>query len=162
MRPIAIILAVIAVCLTALTGYLYLITNMEVVGVGCVATDPVNDTETFESLKAQVTTGTFTGTPFHTDEIGDAGGYQYYTYTVRLKNRTFIDAQAVELQVTPMSDDVLQLPDESEHTLRSQATGDLSATILTTREAHNIRELTVTYYLWGLPFSTRLTYSRTQ
>ena len=37
--------------------------------------------------------------------------------------------------------------------------GAFTAAILTSREMHSIRELTLTYYLWGLPFSARVTYN---
>ena len=41
--------------------------------------------------------------------------------------------------------------------LSSGQSMDLSATILTGKQTHNARELTVSYYIWGLPFFTRLT-----
>ena len=34
---------------------------------------------------------------------------------------------------------------------------DLSATILTDRAMHSVREATVSCYFWGIPFTTKLT-----
>ncbi len=58
---------------------------------------------------------------------------------------------------TPMEGDVLQLGDTEPHSLDSGRDADLSATILTARGMHSVREATVTYYFWGIPFSTKLT-----
>ena len=84
--------------------------------------------------------------------------YQFYSYTVRLKNNTFLNAEAVELTVSPMNGDILQIGDTEMHTLRAQTSGDISAMILTAKGMHNVRELTVSWYFWGLPFSVRFPY----
>ena len=90
--------------------------------------------------------------------IGDAANYQFYTYTVRLKNSCFLAADMVEVQVTPMEGDVLQIGDTSAKVLAARTTGDIQATILTDINMHAVRELNVTYYMWGLPFTLRTTY----
>ena len=56
-----------------------------------------------------------------------------------------------------MTGDVLVIGDTAEHKLPAQDSADLSATILTSRSMHSVREATVTWYVWGLPFSARLT-----
>ena len=55
--------------------------NVIITGIDCVAVDAANQETVFEGLKDQVRTGTFTGTPFDTDGIGEAGSYQFFTYT---------------------------------------------------------------------------------
>ena len=81
----------------------------------------------------------------------------FYTYTVRITNRSFLPVEVIELQVTPISGDFLQIGDLEEHSLASGSSLDLSATILTGKQSHNVRELTVSYYIWGLPIFSRLT-----
>ena len=159
MKPVAIFLIILCVAALAGVGFLFATANLTVTGTGCVATDGADQAETFALLKNQVATDTFTGTPFRTEEMGEAGEYQFYTYTVRLRNDCFLKAEVVELQVTPMDGDVLQMGDGEEHSLRARSTGDISATILTEKGKHNVRELTVSWYFWGLPFTTRGTYS---
>ena len=56
-----------------------------------------------------------------------------------------------------MTGDVLLLGDTEEHSLDSRRTADLTATVLTSRGMHSVREATVTWYVWGLPFSARIT-----
>ena len=52
---------------------------------------------------------------------------------------------------------MLQLGEETEHDLLSGQEADLSAMILTDRSMHSVREATVSYYFWGIPFTTKLT-----
>ena len=108
-------------------------------------------------LKEQLASSTFVGTRFSSAEPGTADQYQFLTYTVRVSNRAFLTADILELRITPMEGDVLQIGDLDRHTLASGKDMELSATILTTREMHSIREATVTYYFWGIPLSTKLT-----
>ena len=76
---------------------------------------------------------------------------------MHLENRSFLPVEIVEIQVTPLSGDVLQMGETQAYDLPAGRTMDLTATILTLKTAQNIRELTVTYYIWGLPFTARVT-----
>ena len=159
MKAAAIILIVL--CLAALTGtvFLYLSSNLTVEGTGCIATDAATQRDYFDQIAAARSSGTFVGTQFTDAALGPAEDYQFYTYTVRLKNNTFLNADIVELQVSPMGSDILQLGDSEPHTLKAHAVGDLQATVLTAKNMHNVRELTVSYHTWGLPFTQKVTYS---
>ena len=160
MRAAAIILLILCLAAAGLTGYLYFNTSVIITGITCIATDAAEQAELFAQLKTQAQNGTFTGMPFATAEIGEAGSYQFYTYTVHMTNQTFVKAEVAEVRITPMNGDVLQMTENEARTIPARKEGTVQATILTTKDMHNVRELTVTYYLWGLPFSERLTYSR--
>ena len=160
MRPMAVILLVIFLGLTVLTGYFYFNTQVLVRDITCVAADAADQEALFQELKRQVEAETFTGTPFSTKEMGNAADYQFYTYTAHLGNQTFIQAEVAEMQVTPMNGDVLQIADPDPIAIPGRGEGTVQATILTRKDMHNVRELMITYYLWGLPFSARVTYSR--
>lgn len=160
MRPIAIGLLVVCLGLIGLTGYLYFTANVLITDIECIATDAADQKETFDWLKTQTEEGTFVGTPFHTEEMGEAGEYQFLTYTARISNGSFLKAEVAEMQVTPMNGDVLQMAAEGLKSIPARRSGSVSATILTRKGGHNVRELVLTYYLWGLPFSERVTYSK--
>ena len=160
MRPLAIILMVLCLALAGVTGYLYFTANVIVADISCVAADAADQAEVFQGLKSQIESETFIGTSFDTAGIGEAGAYQFYTYTVRLRNDTFVKAEVAEVQVTPMNGDVLQMAEPDLHSIPARGEGTVSATILTGKDMHNVRELMITYYLWGLPFSVRVTYSK--
>ena len=158
MRVLTILLLVLSLAAIGLTGYLYFNTNVVLTEIECTAADPA-DTELFSLLKDQTERNIFTGTRFDDSPIGDAELYQFYTYTVHLRNETFVRADVAEVQITPMNGDILQTEETEPVYISARSEGTVRGTILTGRDMHNIRELTVTYYLWGLPFSQRMTYS---
>ena len=112
----------------------------------------------FEELARQVENRQVLGTAFSSVPLGSVENYQFYTYTVRLRNNSFVTADMVEVQVTLMEGDVLQIGDDTARALSARSTGDITATILTDVNMHSVRELIVTYYMWGVPFSLKTAY----
>ena len=159
MKPVAIVLILLCIAALAGTGYLYMTAGVTVEGYGCIAYEAGQLPEVFETLAAQYADDSFTGTPFDRSVPREPSDYQFYEYTVRLRNNSFLKAEVIEIQVTPMTGDIAQLGVPEEKHLFPRSSGDFTATILTSRNMHNVRELTVSYYLWGLPFSTKITYS---
>ena len=157
MKPFAIILIVLVLAAVCAVGYLYLTARLDVHFVSCIATDAVSQLDYFDDLKAKLAASSFVGTRFSSGEPGTADQYQFLTYTVRLDNHAFLKAEVVEMRITPMDGDVLQVGDPVLHDLPSGEQADLSAMILTAREMHSVREATVSYYFWGIPFTAKLT-----
>ena len=158
MKAAAIILIILVLAAVGAVGYLYLNADLNVQFVSCIATDGISQTEYFDTLKASLASGTFVGTRFSQDEPGTADQYQFLTYTVSVQNRAFLNADIVELQITPMPGDVLLLGDVQLHSIPGGKTETLTATILTARDVHtSVREGTVTWYFWGKAFSAKLT-----
>ena len=157
MKPLAIVLVILVLAALVGVGYLYFTSNLSVSFSSVVATDPVNQTEAFAQIKTAVENETFIGTRFSAEQLGGPEDYLFYTWTVHLDNRSFLPADTVEIQITPMTGDVLLLGDTEEHSLDSRRTADVTATVLTSRGMHSVREATVTWYVWGLPFSVRIT-----
>ena len=158
MKAAAIILVVLCIAAFAGVGFLYMQANMAVTATGVTAVEASAQPEVFEGLKEQAEKGTLIGTRFSGGgDIGKADDYVFYTYTVRLGNGCFLDADIVELQVTPIDGDVLQVGSASSQSLKAHATGDFKTTILTKKNTHNVREITVTWYFWGIPFRTKTT-----
>ena len=159
MKYFAILTVLILIVTLVGVGYMYMTANIFVDAVGVVATDAPSQIALFEELREQVRLGAVLGTPYiPAQELADAENYQFYTYTVRLKNNCFVTADMVEVQVTPMQGDVLQLADEAARALPARTTGDLGATILTDINMHSVRELNISYYMWGIPFTIRTAY----
>ncbi len=158
MKYAAIVTVILLIVCLIGVGALYLTANVTVEAVGVIAVEAATQPELFASLQDQQRSGYVNGTPYTSDAIGSAENYQFYTYTVRLKNNCFLTADMVELQVTPMQGDVMQLGDSSAKALPARSTGDIQATILTDVNMHSVRELNITYYMWGMPFTLRTTY----
>ncbi len=157
MKPFAIILIVLVLAAVCAVGYVYLTARIDVQFVSCIATDAVSQLDYFNDMRDKLTSGSFVGARFSSGDPGTADQYQFLTYTVRLNNRAFLTAEVIEIRITPMQGDVLQVGDEFAHDLPSGQQMDLSAMILTTREMHSVREATVSFYFWGIPFTTKLT-----
>ena len=155
----AMVLMIALVVLTlGLVGYFFATARVNVASYkvsGAYATD---NAAQFEQLRAQVEQGTFEGTLFNSAQMGGAENYAFITYTLKLSNQCLVPVDMVEVQVVPDPADVLQVGDHTVYSLDAKTTGDVKATILTARDSHSIRELIVTYYVWGVSFSIRETY----
>lgn len=158
MKVVAILSVLVLIASLVGVGCLYLTANVTVEAIGVVAVEASTQPAYFAQLKQQMENQQVLGTAFTSQPIGEAESYQFLTYTVRLKNSCFVKADMVEVQVTPMQGDVLQVADPSARALSARTTGDLTATILTDIGMHAVRELNITYYMWGIPFSLRTTY----
>lgn len=157
MKALAIILIVLVLVAVGGVGYLYLSANLTVRYDSCIATAAVSQLDYFNQLKSSVASQSFVGTRYTSAELDSAEKYQFLTYTLSLSNHAFLEADVIEIRITPMQGDVLQLGDEQLHSLSAGRTAQFSATILTDLNMHSVREATVTCYFWGIPFSTKLT-----
>ena len=157
MKPLAIFLVLLVIAALAGVGWLWYSSNMTAVCTDCVATDPVTQEAAFRDLKSSVESGSFMGTLFSKAPLTNPEDYLFYTWTVHMDNKTFLPATVMEVQITPMSGDILVIGDPAEHTLDARSETDLTVTMLTSREKHSVREAIVTWYVWGLPFSSRIT-----
>ena len=153
---------VLVLCLAALggLGWLYMNSTVTAVYADCIATDAVTQLDTYTRLTDSLASGTLVGTPFTRNVPVSPEDCVFYTYTVHLENRCFLPVRNVEIQITPMDGDILQMGETLPYDLDAGRSMDLTATVLTGKTLHNVRELTVTYYIWGLPFSVRMTGGR--
>jgi len=153
------ILSVLVLLLTLVgVGSLYMTANIYVEAAGVVTMEATAQQEMFDSLGEQVRLGAVVGTPFTSaTSLGQAEDYQFCIYTVRLRNDCRIPAEMVELQISPMAGDVLQIGDAPLVSVQPGSTADAMAVLLTDADMHAIREVTITYYMWGVPFTMKTT-----
>ena len=121
MKYIAWIMVVLLVASLFGVGYVYLTATMQVEGVSVIAVEAATQPELFESLRLQQQDGLVQGTAYTDAPLTGPEHYQFYTYTVRLKNNCFLTADMVEVQVTPMDGDVLQIGDTVPRALAAHA-----------------------------------------
>lgn len=158
MKYLAMLMVLVLLAAVVGVGWLYMTSTVTVEAARVVAMEATAQEDYFRLLKEQMASGHVIGTQYTQEALGSPENYQFYTYTIRLKNNTFLTADMVELQVTPMTGDVLQIGDDTARALAAHSTGDIQATILTDVNMHSVRELNVTYYMWGIPFTLRTTY----
>lgn len=139
-----------------LVGYLFLTAQVQVVDIQVKGTPAAADTQAFENLKQSVLDGTFQGTLFQKPlEWKEADEYVYLTYTIRLRNNCLVPLDMVEAQVVPQSSDILQMAQLDVRSLDLKSEGDLTVTILAPKDTHSVREMIITYYLWGVSGSVK-------
>ena len=143
-----------------LVGYLFLTAEVRVVDVKAQGFSAADDRSAFEQLKQSIEDGTFQGTLFHKpQEWKNAEDYIYLTYTLRIRNDCLVPIDMIEAQVIPQASDVLQVADFSVHSLDLKSEGDLTVRVLTPKDASPVRELIVTYYLWGVSGTLKTMYT---
>ena len=153
------ILSILVLLLTLVgVGSLYMTANIYVEAAGVVTMEATSQTDMFDNLRDQMRLGAVVGTPFIPQtELGDAEDYQFCIYTVRLRNDCRVPAETVELMISPMAGDVLQLAAMTDVTVPAGGTADATAVILASADMHSIREVNITYYMWGIPFTLKTT-----
>jgi hypothetical protein len=157
-KYIAWILVVLLVAALAGTAYLYATAQVVVEALGAQAHEAQSQQATFDDLKQRLENGTVQGTVYSNGPLGDASDYAFFTFTARLRNDSLITADMVEIQIVPTENDILQMGDTSVKTLAPRSRGDISGTILTRRDSDSMREIIVTYYIWGKSFSIKEMY----
>lgn len=152
-------MSIVLVLALLLVGYFFLTADVSIVAFRAQGVPTAQIPEQFEKIKASVTDKTFQGMVYGAEPIGSVEDYALVTYTVRLSNQCLVPIDMIELQVIPDPVDVLQLGDNQPHALGPKTEGDITASILTAKDSHTIRELVVTYYVWGVSFRVKETYT---
>lgn len=166
MKKIAIVLMIIA--LAALGVTLWGITNatLQVEAEEALAAPADSQRAEFERLMGLLSHDAVRGIVFDKQVTGNPADYTILRYTLRVKNNGFLPAKVLEAVVLPVSGDVLcysqqdaQGIDVNEHlNLDAGRETRLHCYLLTKKDMHAVREIHVTYYIWGHPFLVKVTY----
>lgn len=158
MKAIAIILVIVCLAAFAGVGYMYMKAVVEVDTVDLIVYEAGTQEALFQDLKEQVAEHRLIGTMFSDSVPEQNNDLAFLQYTVTLKNDTFLKAEEAEIQITPVAEDILQIGETMPVDIPAHEKGNVQAILLTSKDTKTIRELTVTYYIWGLPFTIRTTY----
>ena len=158
LKAVMIVMIALVVLTLALVGYFFATAKVSIAAYNAQGVPATERADLFEQIKQQVAKKAFQGTLFQTGALGNADQYALITYTLRLSNQCLVPVDMIEVQVVPDPKDILQIGDLSVHSLDAKTQGDITATILTAKDSNSIREIIVTYYVWGVSFSIRETY----
>lgn len=114
--------------------------------------------EEFAVLRTQVERGALPGIMYSDTVLTGPEDYDYYIYTIRLQNSGLIAAEDVEVTVTPIANDILMYAEEAPVTIAPGTSRDVWCVLLTKSSPHSIRDIHVTYYLWGNRQEVKMTY----
>ncbi len=135
--------------MVGLVGYLFMTAEVEVVDIHAQGL-PVDPAE-LDRIRQSIEQDTFYGTLFQKPlEWKEASEYVNLTYTLRIRNNCLVPIDMIEVQVIPQANDILQEADLQVKSLELKSEGEVQVQILAPRNAHPIREMIVTYYLWGV------------
>ncbi len=160
LKGLAIGLTVLLGLALGLVGYFYATAKVTIEDIQASGMQASGDAARFEAVKAATAAETFEGTRFTQDALGSAEDYAFITYTVRVSNQCLVPIDMIEVQIVPESGDVLQIGDYEVRSLNAKSRGDISATILTAKESQPLRNVIVTYYVWGVSFTVKGSYGR--
>ncbi len=159
MRTAAIVLIVLTLIVGGALGYALFNTDLKVMGKSLEVLPAGERAAQFDALRAAVERQSLMGTVLKTDFTGPAENYSYYIYTLRLENRCLVPAEMVEMQISPMAGDVLFYGDTAgEIIIPPGENRDVWCVLLTEGTPHPVRDIYVTYYLWGHPQEVKYTY----
>lgn len=161
MRVKATAIILVLVCLAAFVGlgYLYMTSSVTVMDVEMTICEANAQTALFNELKMQVESGSAAATVYSEAIPQTPEQCVFLQYSVKLKNNTFLKAELAEIRITPIPGDYLQVGEAIPTDLAPGTTGAVNAVLLTDKDAKTTHELTISYYLWGIPFFIRTTYS---
>ena len=120
----------------------------------------------FARLQAAAQQSALVGTVFQQNIEGSAGEYSLLVYALQLKNPGFLPMEMVELQVSPLAEDQLSYTEGSAEgavpqiTVGPGRTATLRQVLMTkaTGKPRTVRDLYITYYIWGNPFTVKYTF----
>lgn len=120
----------------------------------------------FMRLQQAIENRSLIGTAFVDELPGEAKDYRFVVYTLAIHNRGFLPAEMVELHVSPAAGDMASYTDLSAQgripdiTVSGGSTGSVRCVLLTRADSRQstVRELFVSYHIWGHPFTIKLTY----
>lgn len=161
MRTFAILMLVLLLAAASVVGYGLFHTELKVVGKNLQSFPAVERQAEFEALRLQVERDALLGTRVKNTALEDAGRYQYRVYTLRVKNDGLVDARMTEMQIAPLSNDVLYYGEDREVVIKAGQTRDIWCVLLSEAGGHDVRDIHITYYLWGNPHEVKFTYDNT-
>ncbi len=149
----------VVVCI--LVGYFFLTAEVQIVDIKAQGIPAQNDPEAFEKIKNAVKEDTFYGTLYQKPlEWGNASDYVFLKYDITLRNDCLVPIDMIEVQVVPQTTDILQMPDLKVKSLELKSEGVVSVEVLATKDTHPVREIIVTYYLWGVSGNVKTIYGQ--
>jgi hypothetical protein len=166
MKTAAVILIVLVLIAGALLVYQLVNLTLSVTPVSAQVI-PCNDQEPeFRRVQQAVDERALIGTVLQQAVPGNAGDYSFIIYSVKVKNNGFLPARMTEIQVSPLATDMLFYTDGSAQgvvpniTVPAGGSQTLRCVLLTQsiEGMHAVRDIYVTYYIWGHPFTVKVTY----
>ncbi|MDD3334568.1 MAG: hypothetical protein PHI98_03515 [Eubacteriales bacterium] len=152
----AIVMASLLVVMLLMLSYLFLTAEVTVTNISSQGIPASDQQASFDSMKAALDQETFIGTVYQKPlEWKEASDYVFLNYSVTVHNGCLVPIDMIQVQVVPQPSDIAQLGDLAVHSLAAKTDGSIQAMILSPKDTHPVREIIVTYYVWGVSFQIK-------
>lgn len=166
MKIAAILLLACALVCGGILLYGYANSTLNVTALPVEVTPASQLGEEFARWRTALDHNAVQGTVFSPSAPGGAEDYVFMAFSVQVENRGLLPAEMVELSVAPQPGDVLSFTQAAAQGQDVNWSVDIPSfghqtlrTILITRQdMHAVRELYVTYYIWGKLHTVKVTY----
>ena len=162
MKKLAIFLIVAVLLVAGVILYGLFQARIQVIGKGLQVLSAADLPDWFEKDRTAVERGALIGTQIKSGPLGNARDYEYRIYTMQVKNPGLVDAEMVEVQIAPEGKDVLYWGETGNVVIKAGETRDIWCVLLTEGKSHDVRNIYITYYLWGNPQEVKFTYDNTK
>ena len=161
MKKLTVLLFAVSAVLAALILWQW--THLELaVAARSVRTVPAKDLmSNYDAVSRAVRGKSLRGVIYHGEALKDADACAFQFFTLQLENRGLLPAEMTELQLTPFAEDVCAYLPAKEVIIPPGGRRDVMITLLTGRTAPAVRDVTITYYLWGHLYRQRVSVNRT-
>ena len=166
MKKIALALAVIALIVGGLTLWGYLNARLEI-SVESVQPLPAQTFQAeYDRLVPLIRGNAARGLVYDPVLSGNAGDYVILQYTLLVRNRGLVQADMLEAQIVPVKGDVFCYSQQEamgqdvnlSFEIAPGQTARCRVYLLTRKDLHAVRDLQVSYYIWGNPFIITVKY----
>ena len=146
----ALVMSALLLVMVLMMAYLFMTAEVTAQVASSVGVSAAEQEGYFTALKTSV--GTLYQKP---TQWKDASEYVYLQFSVNVHNGCLVPIDMIEIQVVPQPTDILQLRDQQVYSLNPKSDGVFNAAILAPKDTHPVRELIVTYYVWGVSFQVK-------
>lgn len=166
MRKFAVLLLLVALTVLGATLWGYANARLELSTQSVRALEGEQYAQRFGKLKEQLRSGAVRGLVYEAGALGEASDYTILEYTIAVRNKGFIRAQMVEAIIQPLRGDVLCYSQQEADSIDVNTSLEvvpgrqlmLRVYLLTRKDLHAVRDIQVSYYIWGHPFIIKVKY----
>ena len=166
MKIAAIILLILTIVMGGALLYMVINTRLHVTLLGAAMTPAKDQPREFARWMDLMHTGALQGTVFDASAAGAMEDHGFLVYTIKLENKGLLPAEMAEVQLSPIQGDVLSVSGQvamgqdinEPLTVPPGGEATLQLILLTQKDSHAVRDLTITYYIWGKPYTIQRTY----
>ena len=144
MKYVAIILAIILVAVAAVTVIVVKTSDVQVSFAGIRVSDARDDPALFGQVMRAA--------GYDTDDV-DVSDYKFFTWRLDVHNGSHIPMEVVEATISTQPGDIARVDVSTGIRVEPRADGSLTVRILTHGEVTPGHEITVSWYMWGKPYS---------